>query len=115
MKLATLGYNALRVAGLTTLARWLRGDGVVLCYHNVVERPGPAAGALGLHIPAATFERQIHWLAKHYTIISLEEFVARVLRGTSLRGLAAITFDDGYAGVEGEDRKSTRLNSSHLG
>jgi peptidoglycan/xylan/chitin deacetylase (PgdA/CDA1 family) len=96
---ASLSYAALRYAGLTAVARWLRSEGVVLCYHNVVAKLNGHAATLGLHIPSATFERQIRWLAKHYTIVPLEEFVARVLRGASLRRVAAITFDDGYAGV----------------
>jgi peptidoglycan/xylan/chitin deacetylase (PgdA/CDA1 family) len=94
-----VGYRAMRYAGLTRLARWLRGGGLVLCYHNVVAELTGHAAALGLHIPVATFERQVRWLTKHYTIVALEEFVDRLRRGTSLRGVAAITFDDGYAGV----------------
>ena len=99
MRLASLGYDAVRYAGLTTLARWLQSEGVVLCYHNVVAGAGGGAATLGLHIPFATFERQVRWLAKHYTIVPLAEFVDRLLHGTSLRGVAAITFDDGYTGV----------------
>lgn len=100
MRLASLCYNALRFAGVTTMARRLSKDGVVLCYHNVV---GPtddsAANQLGLHMPLATFERQMRWLAEHYAVVPLEEFVARLSQGGSLRGVAALTFDDGYAGV----------------
>ncbi|MGE5802958.1 MAG: polysaccharide deacetylase family protein [Gemmatimonadota bacterium] len=94
-------YHALRYAGLTRLARWLRGEGVVLCYHNVVAELNGRAATLGLHIPVAKFERQVCWLAKHYTIVALDEFVDRLRRrgGTSLRRVAAITFDDGYTGV----------------
>jgi peptidoglycan/xylan/chitin deacetylase (PgdA/CDA1 family) len=99
MSIASLGYSALRRTGLTSLARWLRHDGVVLCYHNVVSAPPPGGPTLGIHIPAATFERQVHWLASHYTIVTLDEIVDRVVRREPLRGLAAITFDDGYAGV----------------
>lgn len=94
-----MGYTAFRYAGLTTVARWLRNDGVVLCYHNVVAQTVRPAATLGLHIPVATFERQIRWLTKHYSIVPLDAFVDRVARGASLRRVAAITFDDGYAGV----------------
>lgn len=86
---------------MTTLARWLSGgDGVILCYHNVV--PQAAAGPwdeLGLHMPLATFERQLRWLAANFTVVPLDEFVGRLSRGASLRGVAAVTFDDGYDGV----------------
>ena len=94
-----MGYTAFRYAGLTTVARWLRNDGVVLCYHNVVPQPVGPAATLGLHMPFATFERQLRWLTRHYAIVALDDFVDRVARGASLRRVAAITFDDGYAGV----------------
>ena len=99
LRFASFGYAALRYGGLTILARWLRSEGVVLCYHNVVAQAGGGSATLGLHIPFATFERQVRWLAKHYTVVSLAEFVNRLLRGGSLRRVAAITFDDGYTGV----------------
>ncbi|MGH7521338.1 MAG: polysaccharide deacetylase family protein [Gemmatimonadales bacterium] len=100
MRLASLCYNTLRVAGVTKLARQLASGGVVLCYHNVVATmESGTASQLGLHMPLAAFERQMRWLADHYAVVPLEEVVDRVLRGGSLRGVAAITFDDGYAGV----------------
>lgn len=98
MRLASLCYNALRISGVTTLARRLAGDGVVLCYHNVVSN-GSAPSPLGLHMPLATFERQVRWLLKHYAVVPLDEIVSRLLQGRPLRGMAAITFDDGYEGV----------------
>lgn len=100
MRLASLGYGALRLAGVTTVARRLRGDGLILCYHNVV--PDSSVGPwsdLGLHMPLATFARQMRWLATHYDIISLDDFVDRVTTERSRRGTAVITFDDAYAGV----------------
>ena len=103
MRLASLCYGALQVSGLTTLVRRLLGGGVVLCYHNVVgegdEHPLPCADTLGLHMPLPRFERQIRWLVRHYTVLPLAELVARLTRGESLRGAAAVTFDDAYAGV----------------
>jgi peptidoglycan/xylan/chitin deacetylase (PgdA/CDA1 family) len=82
------------------LARRLRPGGVILCYHNVIAETelGPWK-TLGLHMPLPTFERQMRWLAATYELVPLEEFVGRVARGESLRGVAAVTFDDGYAGV----------------
>ena len=98
--LASLGYRALRACGLLALARLLRSDGVILCYHNVVAAAdsGPGNG-LGLHMSRTDFERQVRWLVRHYQVVPLEEFVARRARGAALRGVAALTFDDGYAGV----------------
>lgn len=96
-------YAALQVSGLTKLARRLRRGGLILCYHNVVAAcPDVDTGPwqhLGLHMPLLAFERQMRWLAAHFDIIPLEEFVGRLPRGGSLRGAATVTFDDGYHGV----------------
>jgi peptidoglycan/xylan/chitin deacetylase (PgdA/CDA1 family) len=100
LKLASLYYHSLRRSGLVALARRLRRGGVILCYHNVVpDVEAPRAPAGGLHMARATFERQLRWLSAHYTIVALDELVNRIARGGPLRGVAALTFDDGYAGV----------------
>jgi len=100
LSLASVCYNALRITGVTTVARRVTNGGVVLCYHNVVGSTRRAATSpLGLHMPLATFRRQMLWLREHYAVVPLDELVRRLVRGKSLRGVAAITFDDGYAGV----------------
>jgi len=43
------------------------------------------------------FAEQLAVLSERYRILPLREFVARAEAGASLRGTAAITFDDGYA------------------
>jgi peptidoglycan/xylan/chitin deacetylase (PgdA/CDA1 family) len=91
-------YAGLRALGLPALRRrWFDAD-VVLCYHNVVAGDDPASGEPGLHMRRDRFARQLEWLARHYRIVSLREFVARDRTRVS-RPLAAITFDDAYAGV----------------
>ncbi|HEX4600686.1 MAG TPA: polysaccharide deacetylase family protein [Gemmatimonadales bacterium] len=98
--LASLCYSALQFAGLPALARRLRDGGVVLCYHNVVAATDVSPWTrLGLHMALPAFERQMRWLAAHYELIGLEQFVDRLARPGSLRGTAAVTFDDAYAGV----------------
>src|SRR5690349_445747 len=99
--LGDLYYGTLRGLGITTLARHLRHGALVLCYHNVVAHAGgkPPSGDPGLHLPLDRFTPQVHWLKDHYSVISLRELVARLETGRSVRGLAAITFDDGYAGA----------------
>jgi peptidoglycan/xylan/chitin deacetylase (PgdA/CDA1 family) len=96
---ATLYYGALRALGVTALKRRLRDAGPILCYHNVVTTADDEIGDLGLHLPRGRFEWQMRWLAAHYDVISLREFINRLTSGASLRRTAAITFDDGYAGV----------------
>lgn len=102
LRLASLCYGALQLSGLTTLMRRISRGGVVLCYHNVVG--GNDGGhlphaTLGLHIPLPTFERQMRWLVRHYTVVPLADLVTALLHGRSLRRTVALTFDDAYAGV----------------
>lgn len=96
---ATIYYGSLRGLGLTALERRFRDAGVILCYHNVVPAVDAGAGGPGLHMPRERFEQQMRWLRDHYQVVSLREFVDRVTAGRSLRSMAAVTFDDGYAGV----------------
>ena len=91
-------YAALSVTGITTLARRLRGGGVILCYHNTVA-PGESAGDPGVHMAVADFARQVSWVAAHYDVVPLVDVARRLREGRSLRGLAALTLDDGYEGV----------------
>ena len=91
-------FAAAALAGATALSRVLRPGAVVLCYHNIIDREVTAADA-SLHMPVSEFERQIHWLAEHFTIVSLDELRARAESGRTLRGCAAVTFDDGYRGT----------------
>jgi peptidoglycan/xylan/chitin deacetylase (PgdA/CDA1 family) len=73
---------------------------VILCYHNVVRARYTAdVGDPGLHLPLDRFTEQTRWLARHYTIIPLEEMVSRIRAGRPLHGQVALTFDDGYRGV----------------
>jgi len=98
-RLGSLVYQAMRFTGVTALAR-RRAGGVVLCYHNVVADGDARAGnTLGLRMPLSKFERQMRWLRDRYTVIGLEELAERAQRGAPLRRLAALSFDDGYAGV----------------
>lgn len=100
VKLASLYYRALKATGVTTLARRLSSEGVILCYHNVVRECVPSPwDRSGVHMPLSVFERQMRWLAQHYEILPLAEHVERALRGGPLRGVAAVTFDDAYRGV----------------
>jgi peptidoglycan/xylan/chitin deacetylase (PgdA/CDA1 family) len=96
---APIYYGSLRALGVPAANRRLRDAGLILCYHNVVQSDDHGAGDPGLHLSQERFERQMRWLAAHYTVITVAEFAHRVVAGTSLRSIAAITFDDGYAGL----------------
>src|SRR2546426_176600 len=93
-------YAGLGALGLPALMRRFRAAGVVLCYHNVCSTGAAArAGEPAVHLPVDRFAAQARWLARHYDVVPLRELVGRLEAGRSLRGLAAVTFDDAYAGV----------------
>jgi peptidoglycan/xylan/chitin deacetylase (PgdA/CDA1 family) len=97
---APIYYGGLRALGAPAVNRRLRNAGLILCYHNVVQSDaGVVPGDPSLHLSRERFERQMRWLARHYAIVPLSEFADRLAAGGSLRSVAAITFDDGYAGV----------------
>ena len=96
---ARIYYGGLRALGVTALRRRALDAGLILCYHNVVAPGDDRRGGGGLHLAVDRFERQMRWLAAHYHLVSLSEFHDRLTARTSLRSVAAVTFDDGYAGV----------------
>jgi peptidoglycan/xylan/chitin deacetylase (PgdA/CDA1 family) len=74
------------------------GRAAVLCCHRVVPRIGDAADVIPtLLISAAMLERYIDWLGRRRRFVPLDDIGAAVEEGRPLDGLAAVTFDDGYA------------------
>jgi peptidoglycan/xylan/chitin deacetylase (PgdA/CDA1 family) len=96
--LATAFYTGLRTTGITAVARRARQGGAILCYHNVVASRA-ATGEPGLHLDVDQFRLQLSWLERHYVIVPLRDFAQAVRTGQPTRGLACVTFDDGYLGV----------------
>jgi peptidoglycan/xylan/chitin deacetylase (PgdA/CDA1 family) len=96
--LSKVFYAGLKAAGIPALARLASSGGVILCYHNVVP-DDDHAGDLGLHLSVTEFARQLEWLTSRYQVVSLTEIANRIRLGRTLRGTAAVTFDDGYTGV----------------
>jgi peptidoglycan/xylan/chitin deacetylase (PgdA/CDA1 family) len=80
--------------GLTTAAGWARQGPAfpILTYHRVNDHRDPFFAAL----PTTAFERQVQHLARHYTVLPVEDLVDRMRAGAVPRNAAAITFDDGY-------------------
>jgi peptidoglycan/xylan/chitin deacetylase (PgdA/CDA1 family) len=80
--------------GLAVAAGWTRRAPAfpILTYHRVNDHGDPFFEAL----PTAIFDRQVEHLARHYTVLPVEELVDRMRAGTVPRNAAAITFDDGY-------------------
>jgi peptidoglycan/xylan/chitin deacetylase (PgdA/CDA1 family) len=70
----------------------------VLTYHRVAElKDSPMLDPRMISATAATFDQQMRYLAKHYRVVSLEEVLDAVEKGTCLPNRAVlITFDDAY-------------------
>jgi peptidoglycan/xylan/chitin deacetylase (PgdA/CDA1 family) len=74
------------------LRREHRAPLIVLFYHRVADdRLNPWT------ISQAAFARQMHWLRRHFEMVSLAEGQRRLKSGHNDRPAVAITFDDGYA------------------
>lgn len=56
-------------------------------------------GTPALHIAVSEFSKHVDWIADSFTVVSVGELVSRLRQGRSVSRLAALTFDDGYAGV----------------
>jgi len=64
----------------------------ILRYHRVNNARDPFFTAL----PVAEFEFQMQYLARHFTIVSLDQLASGQLPIGQSRGCVALTFDDGY-------------------
>lgn len=74
----------------------LRGA-VILRYYSVAEGDARRFVDPRNHVPAAVFEQQVAFLAKHRTVVALSRVVNMLHRGEApVPGKVAITFDDGY-------------------
>jgi len=77
--------------------QWIRsrfGSGApILLYHRVADVHDP----LGMCVTPADFERQLCTLKATHDIVSLNDLVEALFARRAIRGLAAVTFDDGYA------------------
>lgn len=101
MALKTAAETLAVASGATAMARRLhRGRAIVLAYHNVVPDADAGRGQATLHLPVSRFRGQLDRLAATHRIVALD----RLLDGSawdrgSRRPLAALTFDDAYAGA----------------
>jgi peptidoglycan/xylan/chitin deacetylase (PgdA/CDA1 family) len=98
--LAAAAYRIVARSGLAAAARALRPAATVFCYHNVVA--DPQENRLGdgpLHLGVTRLRDQLDWIESAFEVVPLADIVERVGRGSAVRGLAALTFDDAYQGV----------------
>lgn len=79
------------IATRRRLVQARRAPIVILFYHLVTDQPLNHMG-----LPFTEFVRQLDFLRRHYSVVSLDEAVTRVRSGKNDQVAASITFDDGY-------------------
>jgi peptidoglycan/xylan/chitin deacetylase (PgdA/CDA1 family) len=91
-----IAFSVLKTFFVDDLFRYVNRQKVlILAYHGVTTRTFPIQP--WTLIPLESFESQIAYLSKRYSIISLEEAANVIIHGGSLpENPAVITFDDGY-------------------
>jgi peptidoglycan/xylan/chitin deacetylase (PgdA/CDA1 family) len=71
--------------------------GAILCWHSVTANGLPSASPM--HVPDREFIAAVELLRTMAEIVSLRDIVERHRAKRPTRGLAALTFDDGYAAL----------------
>jgi peptidoglycan/xylan/chitin deacetylase (PgdA/CDA1 family) len=98
---APLLKRALFHSGVLALARLARQRvrGVILRYHALTDDAEEVLyAAPDICLPAPVFRLQMAFVKRAYSVVSLDELVAALERGSRLPPRAlSITFDDGYA------------------
>jgi peptidoglycan/xylan/chitin deacetylase (PgdA/CDA1 family) len=74
---------------------------VIMMYHSVRD----VRSVYRISISPARFQRHVEFLASHYRIVPLEEFLDATHSRARLEGMACITFDDGYVDNIGAARE----------
>jgi peptidoglycan/xylan/chitin deacetylase (PgdA/CDA1 family)/CelD/BcsL family acetyltransferase involved in cellulose biosynthesis len=74
-----------------SLSRRIEASGRILCYHRVNDQRDPFFPAMSTEL----FEREMRFVARHYTVVSLTDLLDH-LEGGSTKPVLAITIDDGY-------------------
>ncbi len=102
--LKTTAATTIRAFGADRLlARWngRAEQPLVICYHRVVDSlDRERVSAPAMLVSTRTMERQLDWIGRRFRFVGLEELGRRMESGVPFaRPVAAVTFDDGYAGV----------------
>jgi peptidoglycan/xylan/chitin deacetylase (PgdA/CDA1 family) len=69
---------------------------LILAYHNVIQTSTERRGDTSLHLSLADFLEQISWLESQFRIVPLTALLGDT---SDAANMAAITFDDAYAGA----------------
>jgi peptidoglycan/xylan/chitin deacetylase (PgdA/CDA1 family) len=87
------------LSGLPRLSRFrVRGDLLILAYHNIVPTGTSVAGDRSLHLAQDQFGAQLDLLLETHDVVSLAQALDGASHGRT-RPRAALTFDDAYHGA----------------
>jgi peptidoglycan/xylan/chitin deacetylase (PgdA/CDA1 family) len=99
-RLKTIGERTLGSGPMLACARLaVRGQLLVLAYHNVVADDTAPRGDRSLHLPLSRFLAHLDLLASDYEVVPLGEVDPTRSREARGRPRVAITFDDAYRGA----------------
>lgn len=93
--------SLIQFSGLAVLTRHVTRSRIpILTYHSISERDGDAPSCLDLtrmRVTPQAFRKQVEYVARHYTAVTLEDIVgSRLGEATLPPHPCVITFDDGY-------------------
>lgn len=91
MRKARLKHNLIKF-GIAALLRAVNKNPRVIFWHGV-ER---VAEDPSLHISPEIFEEELHFLARHYEVVAMEEYASRFRENRFTGREMVLTFDDGY-------------------
>lgn len=75
---------------------------MILLYHAIIPDNSPRERVcIGQALLKSDFERQVRWLASHWSVVSLPEYLTNMRSSAPDRKKIAITFDDGTASTFG--------------
>jgi peptidoglycan/xylan/chitin deacetylase (PgdA/CDA1 family) len=91
---STLVYGSGLLGPMSTAISYVRREKgfAVLTFHRVNDEDDPFMPAL----PTSVFAARMEHIARHYTVLPVEELVDRVRQGRVPGKALALTFDDGY-------------------
>jgi len=70
----------------------------VFAFHNIVNSPADA-NSTGTRITCSQFETAVDRIASSYRLVPLSDYVHHLCEARQTKGIATVTFDDGYWGT----------------
>ena len=94
-----LAERGLNLSGYPAVSRYtLRGDILILAYHNIIPTGMALCGDRSLHLPQVEFAAQLDLLPRTHDVVSLDQAL-HYPSGVRARPQVVITFDDAYRGA----------------